>query len=549
MSVSLEDRIAADPAGAWYALDCVDARDSLHAFCGMIEIPGAPVGEEDDEAADWKFQPIETPQAAHHKALIDLCERLESGRTRRAMVFMPPGSAKSTYASVVFPAWAMGRKRRNIILGTYASDLARKMGRRMRAVTRQPVYRDIMRCGLDPESRAAEEFALTNGSEFMGGGILSGITGNRADGFVVDDPIKNRQDADSEQVRQRTREEFEDTVRTRLKPHGWVLMILTRWHEDDLAGGLLPDDWDGESGIFRCKDGLDWEVLCIPAEAEAKDPLGRKPGEMLWPEWFGKDPDFWTAARRNARTWSALYQQRPAPAEGTFFKRDWFRRYRPADIEGLALRHYLTSDHAPTDGDESDPSGARVWGLAASGDVYLRDGFLHRATMDVTADRIVGNLKTGPRRPDPPTPMNGLLRKWGVYAWLPEDDNNWKAARPFIVRQMKEEGVHTILHAMSPHGHDKATKAQAAQGMASMGLIWVPEGPEGDEIIDRYVKFPAGRDDEEVDMLAIMARAIDLALPAVVKPEPPPAPEAPRGLNQMTWDELHASTPRREERL
>lgn len=568
MDAGLAERIAADPAGAWYALDCADARDSFATFCGMVELPGVPLGPEpetrtrklvdgewvdddddDGSVGDLSFCPVETPPAAHHKALIALCERLERGETRRAMVFMPPGSAKSTYASVAFPAWYMGRKRgRNVGVATYATGLARKVGRRIRSIVRQRTYRDIFRTGLSREQGAVNEWALENGNEFMGEGILAGWTGNRLDGLVIDDPVKNREEADSPVIQQKVRGEYDDSLKSRLKPGGWVLIIQTRWNENDLSGQLLPEDWDGESGVVRCRDGLDWEVLCIPAEAEANDPLGRKPGEMLWPEWFGKDPDFWTSARRNQRTWSALYQQRPAPAEGTFLRREWFRRYRPEDVEGLPMRYYLTSDHAPTDGEDSDPSGCRVWGLTASGDVYLRDGFRHRATMDVTADRIVGNLKTGPRRPDKPPPMQGLIRKWKPHAWLPEDDNNWKTARPFIVRQMREEGVVTILHPLSPHGGDKAMKAQSFQGMASMGQWWVPVGPEGDEIIEQYVRFPAGRDDEEVDMAGLMARAIDQVIPAIAPPEPEPEPQI-RGLQEMTWDELHASTRRKRDRV
>ena len=548
MTLDLADAIAANPRAALHALNCADARDSLHAYCGMIEIPGAPLGEEPDEAADLDFAPVEGPPAAHHKALLDLCERLERGETRRAMVFMPPGSAKSTYASVVFPSWFMGRKkRRNVILGTYASELARKMGRRMRSIVRQKAYHDIFGVGLDPESRAADEFALSNGNEFMGGGLLSGITGNRADGFVIDDPIKNRQDAESDLIRQRTADEFEDTVRTRLKPNGWVLMILTRWHEDDLAGRILPDGWDGETGVFMCKDGLEWEVLCIQAEAEANDPLGRTPGEMLWPEWFGRDPDFWTAAKRNHRTWSALYQQRPAPADGTFFRREWFRRYRPADIEGKAFQRYLTSDHAPTDGDDSDPTVCRVWGIDAERDVYLLDGFSHRATMDLTADRIVGNLKDQLRDPNRPA-MEGLIRKHRPFAWFPEDDNNWKSAAPFILRRMREEGVLTRVEPISPHGADKAAKAQSFQGLAAMGRVFIPEGPEGDAIIDQMVKFPAAAHDEEVDVAGIIGRAIDMAHPAIVPaPAKPPGPLA--GVREMSFDQMLAAQRPRDERI
>lgn len=515
------------------------ARDSLRAFCNVIEIPGAPVGIESDDDLDSRFLPVETPLSAHHELLVSKLEAMERGEIRRAMIFMPPGSAKSTYASVVFPAWYMGRKkRRNVGVATYGTDLARKVGRKVRSIIRQPIYRDIFKTSLSADQGAANEWALENGNEFMGAGILAGWTGNRLDGLVIDDPVKGREEADSSVIQEKTFAEYNDSLKTRLKPGGWVLLIQTRWNENDLSGKLLPEGWDGESGPILCRDGLVWEVICIPAEAGANDPLGRKPGEMLWPEWFGKDPDFWTAARRNARTWSALYQQRPAPMDGSFFERGWFRRYRPGE-EPQHLRKYLTSDHAPTDSADSDPNVCRVWGLDARKDVWLLGGFNGVQKMNVTADRIVGNVKAHQQnRNQPGDPIyEGLIRQYEPFAWFPEDDNNWKSAEPFIKQRMRDEEVLTVIHPMKPHGQDKATRAQSAQGMAASGRIWIPEGPEGDAILDELVKFPTAAHDEEVDCLAVICRAIHMAHPAIIPPEDK-AVGPPRGVSEMTWDEL-----------
>jgi hypothetical protein len=110
-----------------------------------------------------------------------------------------------------------------------------------------------------------------------------------------------------------------------------VLIIQTRWHEEDLAGSILPVDYAGESGLIKCRDGQIWDVLCIPAKAEREDdPLGRKIGEYLWPEWFPKEHwATWEDNPRAARTWAALYQQRPAPFTGVHFNREMFRMYDP----------------------------------------------------------------------------------------------------------------------------------------------------------------------------------------------------------------------------
>lgn len=224
------------------------------------------------------------------------------------------------------------------------------------------------------------------------------------------------------------------------------------------------------------------------------------------------------------------------PAAGLFFRRSWFRRFRLGD-EPRNLRKYITSDHAPTENEDNDPSAARVWGVDSLGDLYLLDGFSHFETMDKTADKIVGNLKDQFRDETRPL-MDGLIRKHKPFAWFPEDDNNWKSAEPFILKRMREEGVFCRIEPMSPHGQDKASKAQSAQGMAAMGRVWIPEGPEGDAIIDQLDAFPTAPHDEEVDNIAIMGRAIAMAHPAIVPPEEAPPPGEPRGINEMTFNEL-----------
>jgi hypothetical protein len=140
------EALVADPRATLRAIDCVDARESFMTFCGMVEIPSAPIDEEDDEEdeAHLQYRPPTPPTAAHHVELCGVLQAIEEGRVKRAMFFLPPGAAKSTYGSVLFPAWFLGRKRRrNVGVATYASDLSRKLGRRMRSVVRQPIYQEI----------------------------------------------------------------------------------------------------------------------------------------------------------------------------------------------------------------------------------------------------------------------------------------------------------------------------------------------------------------------------------------------------------------------
>jgi predicted phage terminase large subunit-like protein len=492
------------------------ASRSLPDFACMVDIPTVPLTEESEED---RFSVMRLDSlAAHHHLLLQELQLLESGAIPNLMVLMPPGSAKSTYSDVVFIPWFMSRKsRRNVILASYASDIAEKQGRRARQLINSRSFANLTGMGLMGDQKAAHQWALTNGSEFMAGGLTSGLTGNRGALGVLDDPVKGRLEAESENARTRTWEAYTDDFCSRLIPGAPQLIITTRWHEDDVAGRILPENWDGESGLLKGRDRRMWKVLCLPAIADrADDPLGRAVGESLWPEWFGKatgNPmDHWRPFMQYRRTWTSLYQQKPSPHEGTFFKREWFRRYRKGS-EPKHLNRYLSSDHAPAGQDSSDYNCARVWGVDAEGDLYMLDGFREQCQLDVLADRVVGSEKS---QKDPAKRLSGLIKRHRPFAWFPEDDNNWKAAAPFIKKQMAVEGNYVRIDPISPHGADKPTKAQSFQAMASNGKVWIPEGPEGDEVIEQYLKFPAGTHDDEVDAASTMGRAIVDAHPAIV---------------------------------
>jgi len=322
------------------------SRGSLLDFSQAIDIPGVPINDVPDledekgklldhiERERVTYQLIESRVALHHILIMQAIQRCIETPRGRLMIFAPPGSAKSTYASVVAPAWAMGRKpNTQIILASYATSIAAKQSRKVRTICRDPMYTGLWdsRPTLLDDQRAIDDWQLTNGSSMMAAGLLAGITGNRADGVIIDDPVANREQADSATLREKTYNEYIDTAMTRAKPKMWTIIIQTRWHEEDLSGSILPIDYSGESGLIACRDGQTWEVLCIPAEAEREnDVLGRKPGEFLWPEWFPREHwSTWRDNPRAARTWAALYQQRPAPFTGIHFNREMFQMYNP----------------------------------------------------------------------------------------------------------------------------------------------------------------------------------------------------------------------------
>lgn len=483
------------------------ARVSLVDFSQYIDIPGVPITGDNG----WELLlPVESPVAAHHKLIMRVFQGVFDGTIPRAMFFMPPGSAKSSYGSVVAPAWQMGRvPGYKIILASYGSDLAQRHGRRARQIVKSAKFKVLFDCELSKDTTAVDLWSLSNQSEYLAGGILSGITGNRANLLIIDDPVKGREAADSETVQEKVWAAYQDDLRTRLVPGGSEIIIQTRWSENDLSGKLLPEGYDGETGIITCTDGRPWYVVCLPAQCERNDdPLGRKPGEYLWPEWFTED--HFNGFKSQSRTWSALFQQRPDPPEGTYFQKDWFKRYRPGDVP-VHINHYITSDHAPGGQEHNDYNCFRVWGVDNNNEIWLRAGFRVQETMDkFTAQAIP------------------LIRQFKPHCWFPEDDNNWKAVAGFVQRELIKERAFCRIEPVSPHGHDKPTKARSFQSMASCGMVHISEGPEGDAIISQYIKFPAGANDDEVDAASIIGRVIDEAHPAFVKRPAPPVQTTPQ---------------------
>lgn len=504
------------------------SKRSLSDFACLVDIPTVPISDAEDED-QFSVMRLDT-LARHHQLICDSLQAVAEGRIPNLMLLLPPGSAKSTYVDVVFVPWFMANyPRRNVILASYATAIARKQGRRARQLIKsrsfQNLYPDLT---LSAASSAADEWALSTGGEYMAGGLLSGLTGNRAGLGIVDDPIAGREEAESETIRQKTWDAYIDDFCSRLTPGAPQVMILTRWHEDDPAGRILPDGWAGESGVFDGRDGRTWHVICLPAICErAGDPVGRKVGETLWPEWFNLA--HWEPFRRNARTWSSLYQQRPAPEEGTYFKRDWFQRYRLSDLP-RNLRHYGTSDYAVTDSG-GDYTVHRVWGVDSDSDLWLMPGgYREQATSDKWIDGKIDLVKT-----------------YRPFAWFGEGGVIQKSIEPALRRRMHEERVACRLEWL-PSISDKPTRARGFQARAAMGQVHIPEGPEGDAILDEYLRFPAGKHDDDVDNASLIGRALDMAHPAIVPPEDPP-PGEPRGIGSMTFDQLLAAQPRRSNRV
>lgn len=471
------------------------ARASLLGFAQAVSIPGAPVSDDPNE---WLFEPLGSGLAAHHRLILEACQRTIEKPMGRLMLFLPPGSAKSTYAGVVAPAWAMGRfAGHRVILVSYAATPAERASKRARAICGGHDYAAIWpeRTCIRAGSAGVTEWELTNGSGLLAAGILGAITSARGDTLVIDDPVAGRDEANSETIRRKTREAYDDDLLTRLKPGGSVILTQTRWHPEDLAGSILPEDYNGESGLIRCRDGLDWEVICLPAKAEhPDDPLGRELGEYLWPEWF--PPEHWAQYEKNPRTWAALYQQRPRPDKGNQFEAEWFQWYDPQDLPEN-LRIYGASDYAVTKksvDNHPDWTEHGVWGLDESGDLWALDWWYGQEASDVAIKAEIA-----------------LAKRWAPVMTYGEKGVIENAIGPLRKRIMRELKKY-VMREWLPSVTDKVARVAGFRARAHAGTVHLPRGKAwADRLVQQLVAFTgqSGGQDDAVDVCGLIGRALD----------------------------------------
>ncbi len=278
----------------------------------------------------------------HHSLIIEKLEGVERGEIRKLMIFVPPQNGKSEIASVNFPAWFFGRNpKKAIIAASYNSDLAVGFGRKARNIVASQEYKNIFpSVSLAEDSQAAGRWITNRGGEYTAVGIGGGTTGRRADIVLIDDPVKDKQEASSIVIQERNIGWYRSVAKTRLSPTGAIVIIQTRWHDQDLAGMILATEDD-------------WEVISLPAIAE-HDETFRKIGEPLWGSRYSLD---WLIRQKKdlgIELWSALYQQVPISEESQVFNRSMFIYRDESEIERLDTRVFVSIDPAPGKNESSD---------------------------------------------------------------------------------------------------------------------------------------------------------------------------------------------------
>ena len=742
-----------------------NAKKSFLDYCQSVDVPGVPAEEGVSTAfgnpEDELYPVTRVEPAAHHRIIIEHLQAVEDKKIKRLMIFLPPGSGKSIYASVLFPTWFLGRRsRRSLICTSYGADLPKKFGRRCRNIVQSREFYGIMGHGIGRQTKAVDNWMLSNGSEYYSSGILGGITGHRADGAVCDDLIKGHEAADSMVQRDKIWEAYISDLRTRVKPQGFLVVIgclagdtpvlmadaqekplrdirrgdrvatyengrietstvanwinhgpdpvfkiqmssgvtvkanarhpflvehggttewrrtatlkrgnvilraiggsgsessvpqmdatsppnakgyaprtiargggqrafahlrtildhcakricaiateltrrsmtafspnraafvpcassplatmsahtgagssvsitatipersggssattaiwplaterqrpssvpplstfgitrdvvvsvteggtedvfdievertenfianglvshNTRWHEDDVSGRILPDDYAGESGPVRAKDGEVWHVICIPAKAErGDDPLGREVGEYLWPEWFL--PGYFEQEERSQgdRNWNALFQQRPAPEEGSYFRGEWFRRFDPA-YPPQYLKFYGASDYAVTEGG-GDYTVHGIAGVDPMDNIFILDWWRGQTSSLEWVETAID-----------------LEVKWKPGQWAQEKGQIVGGVGPFLNKRRRERKAYATELLQFASTRDKATRARSIQGRMRQGMVYFPADTAwADDLISRLKRFRGTGDevDDDADVMSLFGRMLD----------------------------------------
>lgn len=473
------------------------------------------------------FHPDYKPGWVHQ----DLCRRLErfirqveEGASPRLMVFMPPRVGKSTLASEMFPAWALGHHPEwSIIAASYAQSLSVGFSRRIRDHIDSKEYQAIFsNTNLRSDSRGVEEWDLTAGGKYIAAGVGSGVTGKGGHILIYDDPVKDQEAASSDVIREATYNWYVTTFRTRVAPGGGILGIQTRWHHHDLSGRLLDDDaLLAKAGVPEA-ERENWEVVVYPALAEADERLMRngeimvgevededavlrllrRKGEALHPERYNTSELVKLRNTMPSSNWNALYQQRPTPDEGDFFQRSDFK-YRWLDPAWRPLaRVFMTADYAISKKDRRDFTVLSVFALTHSGELYVLDVRRGRwGTYDIASNVVA------------------LAEKHKPELYAGEQGAIHHAVWPVVQRELDAKRISLPVDDSLVPIADSETRARPLQGLMQRGKVLFSYDeatrPEIYDIVEReLLQFPNGVHDDCVDSLAWGARlSMNLSLP------------------------------------
>lgn len=422
--------------------------------------------------------------ARHLLYLCDVMEAVERGEVRRVMVFMPPRHGKSEVGSKKFPAWFLGRNPdKDIIISSYSADLAYDFSRIARNTLRD--WGHLWGVEVASDSGAVGRWGIEgHRGGLVAAGVGGPITGRGAHVAIIDDPFKNWEEAASQTIRNRVWNWHRSTLRTRLAPGGAIVLIMTRWHEDDLAGRLIA---------HAKESGQEWMIVNFPQYAEEGDLLGREVGETLWPEWYPPEEIEEIKKDLGSYLFEAMHQQRPSPEEGDLFKRSWFRYFyedeeyyvlvQPEGEEKRVKKSdcwiFQTVDPAATEKEKSDYFALSTFIVTPERDLLVSDVFREKA--ETTKHGAI--MRSQYERHHPA--FQGVENKtFGLN----------------IIQGMRTSGL--PIRPIKADT-DKVSRARTVSARYEVGTVYHRRGASWLNVVeDELVTFPNGEHDDVVDTIA-----------------------------------------------
>ena len=389
------------------------------------------------------------------------------------IVTMPPQHGKSMNLTETLPSWYLGKYPDNSVIEvSYNDTFAEKFGLMNRRKVEE-YGKELFGISIARDSRKKSDFELAGGlrGSMRSRGVKAGITGNPCHLMIIDDPIRNREEADSPAMRQKLIAGWHDDMKSRFQAGSKVILILTRWHEEDLAGWLIKND-------------PYVTVLRLPCECDSKDdPLGRSIGQALCPE-IGKD-DKWLQGfkasmtrKEGTRSWNALYQGTPSSEQGNLIRRDWWRWYEPG-TEGAMATQIISIDAAFKGREDNDFVAVQVWGKLGA-NAYLLDAVKEHMDFPQTLKAV-----------------RQMAGKWPNARPIYIED---KANGPAVIDMLKHE-IPGIV-GVNPEG-GKMARVNAIAGFIEAGNVYLPLGDrEAEELVESCAVFPMGANDDDVDAMS-----------------------------------------------
>ncbi|HUW45695.1 MAG TPA: phage terminase large subunit [Dehalococcoidia bacterium] len=431
----------------------------------------------------------------HNLMIAAALQKVESGEIPRLILNLPPRHGKTMLTGEFFPAWYLGRNPRNqVIYATYSFERASDVGRKVRNQMIMPIHKQIFKgCTVSKDAAGQNRMTTEQGGYYFAVGTGGVVVGRGANLFIIDDPIKGREEADSETFRRKLIDWYRGVAYTRLMPENAIIIIQTRWHFDDITGYVLEE---------MAHEG--WVVLSLPAVCEDdQDPLRREIGESLWEKHYPRDRLDVIKKTVGTREWNAQYQQHPLPVQGGMIDINWLKRYNnkemtsihvaidtgarpPMNIikEKMKIRRIVISwDTAFKESQLNDPSAATIWGVAADRKFYLL-GIVNKRMKYPTLKKAAIDLWQ-------------KYMKWdlGPVPVLIED----KASGQSLIQDLKNETSIPVI-AINPDSN-KQIRMSAASPLMESGMVYLPDETMN-WVVDyetQLARFPLWRHDDLVD--------------------------------------------------